>query len=119
MDESGNFKYKAFGLSGIAFSDDAEGGVAAPYASIMCLDFDADAVLKNMAAMCKSKMYGEFGFYEAFDGGAVKSFMAHHQGMIMLAVTDYLDGGVRRAFGENPHIKSAMLQLDYRPEKEK
>lgn len=37
----------------------------------------------------------------------------------MLAVTDYLDGGVRRAFGENPHIKSAMLQLDYRPEKEK
>lgn len=119
VDESGNFKYKAFGLSGIAFSDDAEGGVAAPYASIMCLDFDADAVLKNMAAMCKSKMYGEFGFYEAFDGGAVKSFMAHHQGMIMLAVTDYFDGGVRRAFGENPHIKSAMLQLDYRPEKEK
>ena len=40
VDDSGNYRYKAFGIADIAYSENAETGPVAAYASILCMDFD-------------------------------------------------------------------------------
>ena len=115
VDDSGNYRYKAFGIADIAYSENAETGPVAAYASILCMDFDRKAVLKNLSALCGKNMYGRFGFYEAYDDGPLQSFMAHHQGMIMLALTNSLKGVLKKRYDKNPRIKSALLQTEFLP----
>ena len=115
VDDSGNYRYKAFGIADIAYSENAETGPVAAYASILCMDFDRKAVLKNLSALCGKNMYGRFGFYEAYDGGPLQSFMAHHQGMIMLALTNSLKDVLKKRYDKNPRIKSTLLQTEFLP----
>lgn len=61
-------------------------------------------------------MLGDFGLYEALDArGAIRivpEFMAHHLGMSMVAVANYLkDGGVRKLFSNADIVKSAEILL--------
>lgn len=119
VDAGGNYLYKAFGIESVALSEQARGGVIAPYASIMGITVNAKSVLKNMCVMLGKRLYGDFGFYEAYDGGVIKSYMAHHQGMIILALTNYLTDVIKRGFIGDSHIASAMYRLDFLPEYEK
>lgn len=119
LDDSGNYKYKAFGISSVSYSEQAGGSVIAPYASILGICFFPHCVIENMSALTEKNMYGEYGFYESYDGGAIRSFMAHHQGMILLSATNYLTDMLKNGFISQPRIKSALLQLDYLPESER
>ena len=68
-------------------------------------------------------MLGMYGFYEAADLtpgrlavgqeiAIVQSYMAHHQGMIMLSLVNYLQGDTMvRRFQSDPRIKSVELLL--------
>ncbi|WP_346840103.1 glucoamylase family protein [Microbulbifer sp. SAOS-129_SWC] len=102
LDSHMHYQYRAFGVPGIGFRRDlGERIVVAPYASMMALPFDADAVVDNLRALRRHGGCGQFGCYEAIDFGrtakpaprrarAVRSYMSHHQGMILLSLNNFL-----------------------------
>ena len=97
-----NYQYHAFGVPGLGFKRGlAEDLVITPYASMLALSFHTQAVLQNMEALQTYQMIGRYGFYEALDftpshlklgqpHATVRSYMTHHQGMIMLALVNRL-----------------------------
>jgi len=122
-----NYQYRAFGVQALGLkrglSDDV---VIAPYASALALMVDADAACKNLQRLAQQGSAGRFGLYEAVDytearlprgqsSAVVQSFMAHHQGMSLLALTSrLLDQPMQRRFEANPAMQSALLLLQER-----
>jgi hypothetical protein len=129
MDAKGNYQYHAFGLPTLALQPPPEGAlVIAPYASILALEFDPANVLANLRRMQKMGWMGEFGFYESADYSStaehapgtrytlVRSWMAHHQGMSLLALANLLaDRPFQRWFHAGPRVRATELLLHERP----
>jgi cyclic beta-1,2-glucan synthetase len=124
FDSNQAYQYRAFGVPGLGYKrglgDDL---VIAPYASMLALSFAPQEVFQNLEYFQKINMVGLYGLYEAADFTAerlgtgqncavVRSYMAHHQGMILLALCNYLceDGMVRR-FHADSHIETVKLLL--------
>lgn len=90
-----------------------------PYISLMGIDLDATNVHKNILKFKKLNMLSKYGFYNAYDHlhkKIVKSFSTKHQGMILMAITNYLkDDVVKNYFHKNIGIKSfeSLLQEEY------
>jgi cyclic beta-1,2-glucan synthetase len=119
-----NYQYRAFGVPDLGYKRDLPDDlVITPYASLLGLSLQPKAVLKNMAHLEELNMLGRFGFYEALDTtktrmpigqtkAIVKSYMAHHQGMILMAACNFLleDVQVQR-FHSDEHIQSVELLL--------
>jgi cyclic beta-1,2-glucan synthetase len=124
LDANLNYQYRAFGVPDLGIKRDVPKDlVVAPYASLLGLSLQPQAVLANMTRLENLHMLGRFGFYEAIDytethlpsekqPAAVQSYMAHHQGMILLAVCNYFskDGMVRR-FHADERVRSIELLL--------
>ena len=98
FDGNQNYQYRAFGVPGLGFKrglgDDL---VIAPYASLMAIGYDPQAVVRNLAGLIKHNMIGLYGVYESIDftadrlllnetSAVVGEYMAHHQGMILMAM---------------------------------
>ena len=126
-DEQGCFQYHAFGVPAVALKEtraakELPRWVAAPYSLFLGLQADPEGALKTLKAMQKHGWSGRYGLYESveFDGGwesgrPVKSWMAHHQGMALVAVCNVLCGyPFRRWFHADPHVASAELLLHER-----
>ncbi|TDV72300.1 GH36-type glycosyl hydrolase domain-containing protein [Pseudomonas sp. LP_7_YM] len=127
LDANFNYQYRAFGVQGLGLkrglSDDI---VIAPYASALALMVDADAACKNLQRLAQQGSAGRFGLYEAVDYtearlprgqrfAVVQSFMAHHQGMSLLALTSVLlDQPMQRRFEADPALQSTLLLLQER-----
>ncbi|MBZ0303414.1 MAG: cellobiose phosphorylase, partial [Anaerolineae bacterium] len=124
LDSSSNYQYRAFGVPHLAFKRGLDTDlVIAPYASLLALPIRPDAVLKNIAHLKRFEALGAYGFYEAVDftprhlalGEAyavVREYMAHHQGMILVAVNNMLnDDTMIRRFHADPRIQSIDLLL--------
>lgn len=124
FDNALNYQYRAFGVPGLGFKRGlADDLVIAPYASLLALPIRPQAVVDNMARLRKKGMLGLYGFYEALDftpsrldlgqsSAIVRSYMAHHQGMILLALLNYLeDEKMVRRFHSHPRIQSVELLL--------
>ena len=60
-------------------------------------------------------MYGKYGLYEAYDydnNGIVKSFFAHHVGMSLIGLTNYLKSdAIKNYFHSNVNIKTYDILL--------
>jgi len=124
FDVNQNYQYQAFGVPVLGYKRDLHDDlVIAPYASLLGLSLQPQAVLENMAHLERLNMLGRFGFYEALDytktrlpegqtHAIVQSYMAHHQGMILLAACNYLleDVMVKR-FHTDEHVQSVELLL--------
>ncbi|HCU56076.1 MAG TPA: hypothetical protein DIC18_01930 [Clostridiales bacterium] len=107
--------YKAVGCSALALSDE-RADVIAPYACFLYLPEFPSACLENCAALRKKGMQGKYGFYEAIDfekgGVCVRSFMTHHQGMALAAITNALcSDAIVRLFCSSPEIRCVRLLL--------
>ncbi|NOT06222.1 MAG: hypothetical protein HOP27_16645 [Anaerolineales bacterium] len=124
FDANQNYQYYAFGVPDLGYKRDLPDDlVITPYASLLGLSLQPQTVLKNMEHLEELKMLGRFGFYEALDytktrlpeGKAyakVRSYMAHHQGMILVAACNYLSNDVMvRRFHADEHIQSVELLL--------
>jgi cyclic beta-1,2-glucan synthetase len=124
FDVNQNYQYRAFGVPDLGYKRDLPDDlVITPYASMLGLSLEPQAVLKNMARLEQLNMLGRFGFYEALDftetrlpaGQAhaiVQSYLAHHQGMILLAACNYLLNDVMvERFHADEHIQSVELLL--------
>ena len=93
-----NYQYRAFGVPGLGLKRGlADDLVIAPYASVMALMVAPEAACLNLQRLATESAEGRFGFYEAIDytplrqrrGEShvlVRSYMAHHQGMSLLAL---------------------------------
>ncbi|MBR6633544.1 MAG: DUF3131 domain-containing protein [Clostridia bacterium] len=95
FDESLGYQYRAFGVSSLSRRVEGESQmVISPYSSFLMLRAGTGIAMKNLEALERWGMYGEFGFYEAVDlcpsrvgdrASVVKSFMSHHMGMSLVA----------------------------------
>lgn len=119
-----NYQYQAFGAPILGYKRDLPDDlVITPYASLLGLSLQPQAVLENMARLEQLNMLGCFGFYESLDYtkirlpvdqkvAIVKSYMAHHQGMILTAACNYLlDDVMVKRFHSDEHIQSVELLL--------
>ncbi len=121
------YQYRAFGVPPLGFKRGlGEDMVITPYASILGLRYQPDEVMKNIRRLYELDMMGRYGFFEAIDFTAsrlslgdksaiVHSYMAHHQGMILLSIANFLqsDRMVER-FHADPRIKGVELLLQER-----
>ena len=118
LDPALNYRYKAHGCAALALKrgQDME-LVISPYSSFLALSVEPKAALENIRRADNLGLYGKYGFIEAVDfstsrsrssdGEPVRCYMAHHLGMSMLALTDYLcDYFVVRLFMEEPAMRA-------------
>lgn len=125
FDQDSNYQYKAFGIPKLRLQPlKGDPGVVAPYASILALDFAAEETIQNLKRLKDMGAYGQYGYYEAVDFNVpdsvtsrnyyiVTSFMAHHQGMNLVAINNFLNNGVmRRRFHSEPIIKANEILLE-------
>jgi cyclic beta-1,2-glucan synthetase len=127
QDPAGHYHYQAFGIPEMALKWDAAAGpVVSPYSSFLALGTDAPEAIKNLHRMAKAGWVGAYGFYESADfsqtrGQAtiVREWMAHHQGMSMLAILNLLhENIVQTWFHSNPQIQATELLLHEKPVRE-
>jgi cyclic beta-1,2-glucan synthetase len=121
------YQYSTFGIPDLAYKrglgDDL---VIAPYATGLAAMMMPKAAVANFAALAAAGGRGRYGWYEALDytpsrlpkdrkNAVVRAFMAHHQGMILVAIADALhDGAMRRRFHAEPIIQATELLLQER-----
>lgn len=124
FDANMNYQYRAFGVPGLGFKRGlGDNLVISPYSSLLALPVRPQAVMANISHLAELQMIGLYGFYEAIDFTSsrlpkgkeyaiVHSYMAHHQGMILLALDNYLnDDAMIRRFHADPRIQSVELLL--------
>ncbi|KKN48668.1 hypothetical protein LCGC14_0650660 [marine sediment metagenome] len=125
------YQYRAFGVPGMGLKrglgDDL---VIAPYASALALMVMPLEACRNLQLLSKKGFLGDYGFYEAVDytpsrvprgkqHGVVRSFMAHHQGMSLLAFEHLLlDQPMQRRFMSDPQARATQLLLQERVPKQ-
>jgi cyclic beta-1,2-glucan synthetase len=122
-DALGRYGYQAWGIPGLALKYGAEDGpVISPYSSFLALPLLRKDALANLRKMAALDWVGAYGFYEAADyidgkePQLVRSWMAHHQGMSLLALLNLLrDNIVQRWFHANPRVRAAELLLHEKP----
>ena len=124
FDAGMNYQYRAFGVPGLGLKrglgDDM---VVAPYASLLALPLAAGDVLVNYRRFRDLGMIGLYGPYEALDltpsrlpvgqpQARVRSYMAHHHGMSMVAVANALQDDIMvRRFHADPRVQTVELLL--------
>ena len=124
FDSSMNYQYKAFGVPGLGLKRGLSGDcVIAPYASLLTLLHDERSSLLNLLRLKRMGLFGDYGFFEAADFTpsrvpdgekyvAVKSYMAHHQGMGFAAIVNVLCGNtMQKRFEKWPEIRAALPLL--------
>ncbi len=122
-----NYQYKAFGIPWLGLKRGLNNYlVIAPYASIIMLPFIPQKVCKNIKRLKRLGLYSSYGFYDSIDytknhldEGAeyevIKTYMAHHQGMILASINNYINNGIiKERFHSNPDIKACDILLKER-----
>ena len=122
-----NYQYRAFGVPGLGLKRGlADDLVVAPYASMMALMVAPSVACDNLLRLAAAGAAGRHGLYEAIDYTAarlprgqvctvVRSFMAHHQGMGLLALAHLLlERPMQRHFEADPRLKATLLLLQER-----
>lgn len=122
-----NYQYRAFGVPGLGLKRGlADDLVVAPYASALALMVVPAEACANLRRLAAEGFVGRFGFYEAIDytparqrrGQArvvVRAFMAHHQGMSLLALASHLLGQpMQRRFAADRQLQAALPLLQER-----
>jgi len=125
------YQYRAFGVPGLGFKrglgDDL---VIAPYASALALTVMPREACRNLQRLAADGFLGDYGFYEAVDytpsrvprgkhHAIVRVFMAHHQGMSLLAFEQVLlNQPMQRRFMSDPLARATELLLQERVPKQ-
>ena len=121
------YQYSNFGLPALGLKRGlSEDTVIAPYATALAAMVDPAAAARNFERLARAGAGGRFGFYEALDYTderlpegttvvLVRAYMAHHQGMTIVALANVLEAGVMRSrFHAHPAVKATELLLQER-----
>jgi cyclic beta-1,2-glucan glucanotransferase len=122
-----NYQYGPFGIPGLGLkrglSDDL---VVSPYSTALAAMVAPRSALENMRRLIRDGALTAYGFYEAIDytqnrlqtdqkSVLIKAFMAHHQGMILVALDNLLgDKVMQRRFHSEPLVQATELLLQER-----
>ncbi len=122
-----SYQYRAFGVPGLGLKRGlADDLVVAPYASVLALMVAPEKACLNLQRMAEEGFVGRFGFFEAIDytparqrrgqsHTVVRAFMAHHQGMSLLALAHLvLERPMQRRFESDRLFQAVMLLLQER-----
>ena len=125
MDLNKTYQYKAFGVPALGLKRGLEEElVVAPYATLLALNVAPRETVRNLQQLAGLGLLGDYGYYEAIDfsrqlqregrrGVIIEAYMAHHQGMAFLALTNFLHGNpFPRRFHSDPRVRAfeALLQ---------
>ena len=121
------YQYSNFGVPGLGLKRGlSEDIVIAPYATALAAMIDPEAAAENFVRLTEAGASSRYGFYEALDYTAtrvpedqrvavVHAYMAHHQGMSLVALANVLYDGVMRArFHAEPRMQATELLLQER-----
>ena len=121
------YQYSNFGVPGLGLKRGlSENVVIAPYATGLAAMVDPHGARRNFTRLAEMGARGRYGFYEALDFtrsrlpdnenfAIVRTFMAHHQGMTIVALANTLhDGRMRDRFHREPMIQACELLLQER-----
>ena len=121
------YQYSSFGIPGLGLKRGlSEDVVVAPYATALGAMIDPEAAVRNFAQLRGAGALGPYGFREALDYTArrlpedesvavVKTYMAHHQGMALVAIGNVLNGDAMvERFHAEPIVQATELLLQER-----
>ena len=121
------YQYSNFGVPGLGLKRGlGENVVVAPYATALATMVDPAAAALNFRRLANAGGRGHYGFYESLDYtpsrvpegksvAIVGAYMAHHQGMTIVAIADaLLNGTMRTRFHAEPIIQATDLLLQER-----
>ncbi|MEO6072940.1 MAG: glucoamylase family protein [Burkholderiales bacterium] len=126
-DRALTYQYADFGVPGLGLKRGLEQDrVIAPYATALAAMYDAQSALTNFGELEAIGGRGVFGFYEAIDftrerlpegrnHAVVQTYMAHHQGMSLIAIANVIYYGImRHRFHSEPIVRAIELLLQER-----
>ena len=121
------YQYSNFGVPGLGLKRGlSENAVVAPYATALAAMVEPAASMRNFARLAAAGASGRYGYYEALDYTrsrlpegkdyvVVRAFMAHHQGMTVVAIANaLLDAEMRARFHAEPIVQATELLLQER-----
>lgn len=124
VDANKDYQYKAMGIPELGLKRGlTKDYVISPYSVFLAMEFNPLDTSNNLERLKKEGLEGAFGYYESVDytrerlpmgrsKGIVKSFMAHHEGMSLLSVSNFLTGyKMQERFHGSAIVKSADLLL--------
>ncbi len=126
-DRAFTYQYADFGVPGLGLKRGLEQDrVIAPYATALAAMYDTHAALANFRTLDSIGGCGRYGYFEALDFtperlpegqnmALVRAFMAHHQGMSLVALSNALHDGIMRSrFHRDPMVKAIEILLQER-----
>jgi cyclic beta-1,2-glucan synthetase len=131
VDRHGTYQYKAFGVPGLGLKRGlGDEVVVAPYATALAALIDPAASTANLRRLAAAGVEGDYGFFDAIDytdrrpdvtehpparGVVVPAYMAHHQGMTLVALANVLLGDrMVERFHAEPRVQATELLLQER-----
>jgi cellobiose phosphorylase len=127
LDSRQIYQYHAFGIPELALKRSLEEAVViSPYSSALALAVNPRAAAKNLrknGGLAKLGLQGDYGFYEAIDfsrknepqgerGLVIYTYMAHHQGMALLAIDNAVCGEImQERFHSDPRVRATASLL--------
>ena len=128
LDDAGNYHYMAFGVPRLAITKyETDPAVISPYSTFLALPVNSVEALRNLRRMDRMGWFGPCGFYEAVDFSVpdrphrtnytiVRQWMAHHQGMTMLSLGNFIcDNVLQRWFHTDRRVQATELLLHEKP----
>ncbi|HYE64262.1 MAG TPA: glucoamylase family protein [Pyrinomonadaceae bacterium] len=122
-----NYQYGPFGVPGLGLKRGlSEDLVVTPYATMLAAIVEPRTALENLRRLEREGALARYGFYEAIDytperlpqnqkRAIIRAFMAHHQGMILLALDNVLNADImQKRFHADPLIQATELLLQER-----
>ena len=125
------YQYLSFGVPSLGLKRGlADSIVIAPYATALAATVETRAAARNFELLESLGAQGRYGFFEALDYtpsrvpegerfAIVEAFMAHHQGMSIIAIANALHGGrMQDRFHAEPMVRATELLLEERTPRE-
>ena len=124
-DLNNNYQYKAFGIPWLGLKRGlADEMVVSSYGSFLSINDVPKETVANIKRLEKEGMYDRYGFYESIDytlnrlrknekSTIVKTYMAHHQGLILLSIDNLFNKNIlQKRFMQNPEMQSVEILLE-------
>jgi cyclic beta-1,2-glucan synthetase len=133
VDRHGHYQYKAFGVPGLGLKRGlADELVIAPYATALAVLVEPAVAARNLRRLDGLGLLADHGYFEAVDftprknestlqplesgtGTPVRAYLAHHQGMTLVALANALQGeSMVRRFHADARVQATELLLQER-----
>jgi cyclic beta-1,2-glucan synthetase len=122
-----NYQYGPFGVPGLGLKRGLiEDLVVSPYSTILASHVIPAPAMENLRLLEREGALARYGFYEALDYTPervkkgerctlVRAYMAHHQGMSLIALNNFLNGNVMQdRFHSDPAVQATEMLLQER-----